>query len=104
MRLDAKSFLIVVIIAVTPLLIYYINSTRTEPEKTDFQDLFQELSPILECLEKCSKLRVINGIARGLYTNNECYCVFYTEAFRVKWNESLANSLIEIEGDNITLR
>ena len=66
--------------------------------------LFKELSPILECLEKCSKLRVINGIARGLYTNNECYCVFYTEAFRVKWNESLANSLIEIEGDNITLR
>jgi len=95
-RLDAKSFSIAVIIAVASLLIYgYTNFTHTEPEKT--------IDSILECLEKCSKLRVINGIARGLYINNECYCVFYTEAFMVKWNESLANSLIEIVGDDITL-
>ena len=71
-----------------------------------FSSLFrlsQTVEPYEECFRNCERIKVANGISRGLYANDTCYCIFYVERAIVSYDELKQAELVNLVEDGLEI-
>lgn len=72
-----------------------------------FSSLFrlssQTVEPYEECFRNCERIKVANGVSRGLYANDTCYCIFYIERAIVSYDELKQAELVNLVEDRLEI-